>query len=106
MDDKIYIGGSRLRVVSRFDMKQEKWYQFPQSRTLNNYRENCLLWFDKMDYNLLFLASSTTNCMEYIDIREGKNWINVCSNRENERSLQQSFGIVKVMGDLSRLLVS
>ena len=108
-NNEIYIGGGALHGQWKWDMIKNKWMRLPY--THDRYGKRSLLWFDKMDKNLLFIACCQTNNMEYIDVRVGKHWKIVHSERWNKKCLIETFGvrdkILNICGcDESRLLIS
>ena len=91
--NRVYIGGGYIDV-SEYDHIKDKWSRLPLTHE-RWYEENTLLWFDKTDHNLLFIGCSETNNMEYIDIRAGKNWKVIHSERYNKQCLFDAFGMIR-----------
>ena len=78
MKDLIYVGGGyqigisqASKFVECYDVGKNVWNQL--RNTNYGHDMNPLIWIE--NYNLLHIMSVSANCMEYIDLREVKEWI-------------------------------
>ena len=105
MRNQFFIGGGGLFRISKYDMTKNTWSHLPATTRCAYNKKDTILWIDSMNLNLLFIASSGTNNMQFIDLRGNKGWKNVhCGICKP--SLHNLFGVSTNIGSSSKLLIS
>ncbi len=76
-NDVIYVGGGYdesegdvVKYTECYDLQKDIWSQLPN--TNKGHDMYPLIWLE--DNNLLHIMSISSNCIECIDLREGKGW--------------------------------
>ena len=78
-NNNIYVGGGYdggrhkvLKIMECYNLEKDIWTKLPD--TNKGHDMYPLIWLE--DYNnLLHIMSISSNCIEYIDLRESKKWI-------------------------------
>eukprot|EP01084_Bolivina_argentea_P317774 550995_1 len=75
--DVLYVSNC-INKVDCYDFVKDIWIELPN--TNNSYYENAAMW---KQYNLLYIATSLSNPIEFIDVRQKKKW-QMCEAAKNQ----------------------
>ena len=96
MKQRIFIGGGinkwERESVRIYDLNKNVWDKLPNTWMCHG--RHPIMWIDRYNHNLLFMASTNNDSLEYIDLRESNRKWNIarCGGRYNP-GFSDMFGL-------------
>ena len=95
MKQQVFIGGGYIKssdpkIVQMYDLNKTAWHQLPDTWMKSS--DGAIIWIDKFNNNLLFIASIYNDSLEYIDLRDNK-WNLVRCRGSHDAAFSDMFGL-------------